>query len=123
MKTQKLTLTQLMQDAEVIEKENLNSIKGGQQEVTYKGGTLQEVTITGTRTNSLFNFQSQTVDWTRYYHSKGAEFLFNLESSDVVGGGGGNANPHTGYSWYDCPVENPPASPIGDPIKDAIEKN
>jgi natural product precursor len=34
MKTQKLTLTQLMQDAEVIEKENLNSIKGGQQEVT-----------------------------------------------------------------------------------------
>lgn len=84
---------------------------------------MQEVTITGTRTNSLFNFQSQTVDWTRYYHSKGAEFLFNLESSDVVGGGGGNANPHTGYSWYDCPVENPPASPIGDAVKDAIQKN
>lgn len=29
MKTQKLTLNELMQDAEVIEKENLNSIKGG----------------------------------------------------------------------------------------------
>lgn len=121
MKTQKLTLNQLMQDAELIKKENLNSIKGGQQEVTYDGGTLQEVTIVGTKPSfdtNFFNFPRTTFNWETYYHPEGSEFILEFKS-----GGGGYANPHAGYSWYDCPVENPCSSPLGDVVKDAIQKN
>lgn len=95
MKTQKLTLNQLMQDAEVIEKENLNTIKGG---ITARE-LLDEIAMNGVDAYvGKYEFgDGGGSDATRFSFDQSTIAFINAEVGIGGGGGGGYT---TGFSAY-----------------------